>query len=62
MVITGKPEFLLQGSEELERLYMQAAAVVDDISLKLMVGGTEDGVNDHLNKWLQVQKGMGFIT
>jgi hypothetical protein len=62
MLISGKPEFLLDGSGELERLYMQAAAVVDDLSLKMMVGGTEEGVTEHLNQWLDVQKELGFIS
>ena len=47
--------------EELERLYMQAAAVVDNLSSKIMVGGTEEGIVQHLGKWMSIQKEMGFI-
>jgi hypothetical protein len=61
MLIGGKPEFLLDGSRELERLYMQASAVVDNLSLKILVGGTENGITEHLNDWLEVQKELGFI-
>jgi hypothetical protein len=61
MLIAGKPEFLLDGSRELERLYMQASAVVDNLSLKILVGGTENGITEHLNDWLEVQKELGFI-
>lgn len=62
MLIAGKPEFLLDGSGELERLYMQAAAVVDDLSLRMMIGGTAEGITEHLNQWLEVQKELGFVS
>lgn len=41
MLIQGKPEYLAQEGAELERLYMQAAAVVDNLSSKMLIGGTE---------------------
>ena len=62
MLITGNPEIFLDGSEEWEQLYMQAAAVVDNLSLKLMVGGTEEEINNHLKKWQDVQKQLGFVS
>jgi hypothetical protein len=60
LLMTGEPGFLMKGSEELEKLYMQAAAVVDDLSMKFIVGGEEDEVSRHLNRWLDVQKSLGF--
>lgn len=40
---------------------MKAATVVDDISSKIMIGGTEVGVMQHIDQWESVQKDMGFI-
>jgi hypothetical protein len=60
LLMTGDPGFLMAGSEELEKFYMQAAAVVDDLSLKMMVGGEEQEVMHQLDRWLDVQKSLGF--
>ncbi len=61
MLIHGTQDFLQENGDELERLYMEAASVVDDISSKVLVGGTEEGVLEHVNLWSDVQKNMGFI-
>jgi hypothetical protein len=61
MLIHGKPEHLMEGGEELERLYMQAAAVVDNLSSKMLIGGTEEGVMEHLNLWRDVQIKLGYL-
>jgi hypothetical protein len=61
MLIHGKPEHLMEGGEELERLYMQAAAVVDNLSSKMLIGGTEEGGMEHLNLWRDVQIKLGYL-
>lgn len=61
MLIRGQPEFLVGGAEELEELYMQAAAVVDGLSSKLLVGGTEEGVTHHVQRWSEVQEKLGYL-
>jgi hypothetical protein len=61
MLIHGKPEFLQEHGEELERLYMQAASVVDNLSSKIMVGGTEEGVLEHLGLWGEIQREIGLL-
>lgn len=61
MLIQGKPEHLMQEGAALERLYMQAAAVVDNLSSRMLIGGTEEGVREHLNLWADVQKELGYL-
>ena len=60
LLMKSESDFLVTGSRELEKLYMQAAAVVDDLSMKLMIGGQEEEVSRHLNRWLEVQKSLGY--
>ncbi len=61
MLIHGQPESLFQEADKLEELYMKASAVVDNLSLKMLVGGTEQGIEEHLDSWAGVQKNMGYI-
>ena len=61
LLLGAKPDLLMNDLEELERLYMQAAAVVDDISSKILIGGTDVSVKQHIHQWQNVQKELGFI-
>lgn len=61
LLLEAKPDLLINDSEELEHLYMQAAAVVDDISSKIMIGGTDVTVMQHINQWQSVQNELGFM-
>lgn len=60
MLIAGKPDFLIDSNKDLQDLYMKAAAVVDNLSLQLMIGGTDQSMEQHLDQWYQVQKQLGF--
>ena len=61
LLLEADPDLLINDSEELEYFYMQAAAVVDNISSSIMIGGTDTSVMQHINQWQSVQKEMGFI-
>ena len=62
MLVTGGPELLAEGARELENLYMQAAAVVDNLSLQAVSGGTIARIQEHLDRWMDVQKELGFFS
>ena len=61
MLIHGNPEVLIGSLEELELLYMEAAAVVDNLSLQILTGGEDEDIVEHLKIWTNVQKKMGFM-
>jgi hypothetical protein len=51
----------MKGGDELERLYLQAAAVVDNLSTRVLIGGPGEGVTEHLALWSDAQKELGYL-
>lgn len=62
MIINGSPELLRDGADDWNRLYMQASAVVDNLSLQVMVGGTMAGTKERLDNWMDCQREIGFAN
>lgn len=50
----------MEGPKDLERLYMEAAPVVDGLSLKILSGGADEEITEHMKIWADIQRKMGY--